>query len=130
LKMTDEMVESLRKAGEPDPKLLAEERSSYELDRKSDPSMPQWEDFFAYGHDLQKIFKHTPVKSAYASVEPEAPTYVVKPAKEEIVEVVQTVEVEEELDFTAPVKKTAAKKPPAVIVEDDDDEEDDVDEWA
>ena len=69
-------------------------------------------------------------QQAKGQKEPTTSTYVVKPAKEEIVEVVQTIEVEEELDFTAPAKKTAAKKPPAVIVEDDDDEEDDVDEWA
>jgi hypothetical protein len=130
LKMTDEMVESLRKAGEPDPDHLAAERKSYEADRKSDTSMPPWEDFFAYGYDLQKIFKHTPVKSAQVAVESETSTYVVKAPKEEVVEVVPVVEIEEELDFSAPAKKAAAKKPPVVIVEDDDDEEDDVDEWA
>ncbi len=131
LKLTDEMIESLRKAGEPNLDKLNAERKAYETDRKTDPSMPPWEDFFVYGYDLEKIFKHTPIKSAQASEEAETSTYVVKPAKEEaVVAEPVVVVVEDELDFSAPAKKAAAKKPPVVVVEDDDDDEDDVDEWA
>lgn len=65
-KLTDEMIELLRSAGEPAPETLAAERALYEKDRAEDPTLPAWEDFFAYGYNLNQIFKHTPIREASA----------------------------------------------------------------
>ena len=62
VKVTDEMVEALKAAGEPKPEVLSEERENYNSDRQEDPTMPAWEDFFTYGYDLKKIFKFQPIK--------------------------------------------------------------------
>jgi membrane protein involved in colicin uptake len=62
MKLTDEMIESLRAAGEPSPEDLAKEREEYNRAREDDDTMPEWQDFFAYGYDLMKIFKHTPIR--------------------------------------------------------------------
>ena len=59
----DDMIELLRKAGEPTPEDLIKERKSYEYDAKEDPYMPAWEDFFAYGYPLNKIFKFDAIRS-------------------------------------------------------------------
>ena len=61
--ITDDMIELLRKAGEPSAEDLAKERANYEKDRKNDPSLPEWEDFFAYGYNLAQIFKFTAPKN-------------------------------------------------------------------
>lgn len=61
-KLTDEMIEILRGAGEPKPEALAAERALYEKDLAADASMPEWEDFFAYGFPLNQIFKYTPIR--------------------------------------------------------------------
>ena len=127
IKITDEMLESLRKAGEPSVDDLKSERLNYEKEAKNDPSMPAWEDYFAYGYDLSKIFKHTPIRTAnsndYSRQEPETATFVVKPPK---VEPFDDDEVEEPVK---PVKKAAAPKP-APVVDEDDDAEDDIDSWS
>ena len=60
--VTEEMVDLLRKAGEPSADDLVKERLSYEADRKSDPLMPEWEDFYTYGYPLDKIFKFDPIR--------------------------------------------------------------------
>ncbi len=62
--ISDDMVELLRKAGEPSAEDLENERKNYEIDRKKDSSLPEWEDFFAYGYNLSQIFKFTPPKNA------------------------------------------------------------------
>lgn len=66
-KLTDEMIELLRAAGEPSAEQMAKERAIYEEDREDDPTLPEWEDVFAYGYDLMKIFKHTPIKEDVAT---------------------------------------------------------------
>jgi hypothetical protein len=74
-KLTDEMIELLRAAGEPSAEQMAKERAIYEEDREADPALPEWEDVFAYGYDLMKIFKHTPIKQdAAAAAAPEETT--------------------------------------------------------
>ena len=73
-KLSDEMIEILRSAGEPTAEDMAKERAIYAAEREDDPNMPEWEDFFAYGYDLAKIFKHTPIKEEQASAEPEKST--------------------------------------------------------
>lgn len=64
--LTDEMIELLRSAGEPTPEALAAERAFYEKDRAAEPTLPAWEDFFAYGYNLNQIFKYTPIREASA----------------------------------------------------------------
>jgi hypothetical protein len=121
--ITDEMIEMLRKVGEPSAEDLAEERQNYNKDRKSDPSMPEWEDFYLYGYPLHKIFKHTPIagteiETAKASakhveedIEPDVKGYHVSPPKSAPVE---------EVAEKKPVKKPTPPPPP---VEDEDDED-------
>jgi hypothetical protein len=120
--ITDEMIEMLRKVGEPTAEDLAEERNSYNRCRKSDLSMPEWEDFFLYGYPLHKIFKHTPisgtetetVKAATKHVEeemqPDVKGYHVSPPKSEPVE---------EVAEKKPVRKPTPPPPP--VEEDEDD---------
>jgi hypothetical protein len=125
--ITDEMIELLRKAGEPSTEDLMKERVNYNTDREDDPNMPEWEDFFAYGYPLTKIFKFTVPKNAEAEVVTasykvsppvEAPRVVSKPAP-----VVEEDDDDEEEFVPAPKPSRSAKKP-VVLEEDDDDEED------
>jgi hypothetical protein len=123
--ISDDMVELLRKAGEPSVEDLTRERSNYDSDRSDDPNMPEWEDFFAYGYPLTRIFKFTvpkgedaPVSSnSYTVSAPvEAPKPVAKPAP--------VVEDDDEEEFVpAPKPTRTAKK--TVDIEDDEDEDDD-----
>lgn len=130
LKVTDEMVEALRKAGEPKPEDLEAERKLYEADAKHDSSMPAWEDFFAYGYDLSKIFKHTPIRTPNyeEAAEPVSSGFTVKPPVSK-----PDVEEEDEDDdvYVAPQPKAAKKAPvkPEPVFEEDDDEED-IDSWS
>jgi hypothetical protein len=126
--ISDDMVELLRKAGEPSVEDLTRERSNYDSDRSDDPNMPEWEDFFAYGYPLTKIFKFTapkgedtPVSSnSYTVSAPvEAPKPVAKPTP------VAEDEDDEEEFVPAPKPTRSAKK--AVIIEEDEDEDDDDD---
>jgi hypothetical protein len=125
--ITDEMIELLRKAGEPSTEDLMKERVNYNTDREDDPNMPEWEDFFAYGYPLTKIFKFTVPKNAEAEVVTasykvsppvEAPRVVSKPAP-----VVEEDDDDEE-EFVPAPKPTRSAKKPVVLEEDDDDEED------
>jgi len=102
----DDMIELLRKAGEPTPEDLVKERKSYEYDSKEDPYMPEWEDFFTYGYPLNKIFKFDSIRS-----DEETETVSV-PAKPKYVE----AEIEPVVDFAL------TKKPRPVQEEDEDDE--------
>jgi len=127
--ITDEMIELLRKAGEPSTEDLMKERVNYNTDRDDDPNMPEWEDFFAYGYPLTKIFKFTVPKNAEAEVVTasykvsppvEAPRPVSKPAP--VVEEDEDGDDEEEF-VPAPKPTRTVKKP--VVLEEDDDEDDD-----
>ena len=120
--ISDDMVELLRKAGEPSADDLVNERKNYEQDKKSDPSLPDWEDFFAYGFNLSQIFKFTVPKNSTQTekvvatpktfkdedIAPDIPSgYTVSPPVEE-------------KPKAKPVAKAAAKPEPA-------DDEDDLD---
>ena len=75
-------------------------------------SMPPWEDYFAYGYPLDKIFKYQPPRTDDNEVAVVAP---VKPKY-------QDVDAEPDIE---PVKavKAAAKKPAKPVFEDDEDED-------
>lgn len=125
----DDMIEQLRKAGDPSTDKLVRERTRYEKDRKSDPLMPEWEDFFAYGHAIEQIYKFTPV----ASDESDTVSIPSKPVveEEEITPIMTNLkpfaaeedEDEDEGYVVKPPKKAVTKKP--VVIEDDEDEDDD-----
>ena len=125
----DDMIEQLRKAGDPSTEKLVRERTRYEKDRKSDPLMPEWEDFFAYGHAIEQIYKFTPV----ASDESDTVSIPSKPVveEEEITPIMTNLkpfaaeedEDEDEGYVVKPPKKAVTKKP--VVIEDDEDEDDD-----
>lgn len=125
--ITDEMVELLRKAGEPSIDELEKERLMYEADRKSDPFMPKWEDFFAYGYPLNKIFKFTPPRGEDVEVvQASSSSYSVKPTVTK--PVVQADEDdEEEMIAPAPAPK---KKVATPVFEEDDVESDDDDDLS
>ena len=82
--VTEEMVDLLRKAGEPSVDDLVKERLTYEADRKSDPLMPEWEDFYTYGYPLDKIFKFDPIRGEESTEVISVPTKPV--TKEEVIE--------------------------------------------
>lgn len=125
--ITDEMIEDLRKCGEPSAEDLAVERNGYIKDAKNDKSMPEWEDFFAYGYPLHVIFKHTPVKSNDFET--------VTVAKKQVAVVEEDIEPDlpsvkssnndDDEDDTPVVSKSSKKPAPKpVVVEEDEDEED------
>lgn len=145
----EDMVELLRKAGEPSAEDLEQERKSYNTARKSDRYMPEWNDFFAYGYPLHRIFKHTPVKGdALPSLAPQSnDSFVVKPPKkvaapvvddeEDVLYVAKTpakaagpiiVDDEDEV-FPTPKPKVAKAAPKPVVVEDEDDDDEDSIGW-
>jgi hypothetical protein len=130
VKVTDEMVEALKAAGEPTPEVIAKERELYNTDRGQDPTMPAWEDFFTYGYDLKKIFKFQPIKvdAATAELKDEFETYTVKPPKTEAKPVLAS---EEDDDDEPVVPKPTAKPKKAVVAEesDEDSDEDLDDSW-
>lgn len=66
-KVTDEEIELLKSIGTPKDDEIANERARYELDRKSDPQLPEWEDWYLFGHNISNIFKPTPIKTEASS---------------------------------------------------------------
>ena len=129
--ITDDMVELLRKAGEPEAKDLADERTGYNKASKNDPYMPEWEDFYTYGYPLHKIFKPSALKVEAEAVHAEpkkqfddeeiAPAieaaYVVKKPK------IAPPAEEEDDDEPVVVKPTKKAAPAPVAAEEDDEEE-------
>jgi hypothetical protein len=113
--LTDSMIELLRKTGEPSPDDLAQIRANYEEDAK-DYLMPEWEDYFAYGYPLDKIFKYQAPRTEDNEVAVVAP---VKPMYED-------VDAEPDIEPVKPVK-AAAKKPSKPVFEDDEDNDDEDD---
>jgi hypothetical protein len=109
------MVDLLRKAGEPSADDLVKERLSYEADRKSDPLMPEWEDFYTYGYPLDKIFKFDPIRGEESTEVISVPT---KPVViEEVIEPVTSFNLTSDTDedegyVVKPPVKTAAKPTP------------------
>lgn len=61
--ITEEEIELLRSVGQPKDDELAAERARYEADRKDDPQLPEWQDWYLYGYNLSAIFKPTPIKT-------------------------------------------------------------------
>ena len=129
MKVTDEMVEALKAAGEPKPEVLEEERNNYNADRQEDPTMPAWEDFFTYGYDLKKIFKFQPIKVdvATAELKDELETYSIKPPKAEAKPVLASEDDDDDDEPVAPAPKPKAKK--AVVAEEEESDEDLDDSW-
>lgn len=126
--ITDEMVEQLRKCGEPSAEDLAMERMEYNKASKSDTSMPVWEDFFSYGYPLHKIFKHTPVKSNNVESVVVSKKSVHEFADEEIeadLPSISKTKAQPDFDDEDSVNKKVAKKSaPKVWVEENEDDED------
>jgi len=123
----DDMLDLLIKAGEPTAEELETERRDYNKARKSDLSMPGWEDMFMYGYPLHKIFKHTPVKVEVAQAAPSKVEYVDEDVELDINPVVikppksAPVPASFDDDDDVPVvRKKAAPKP--VVMDDDDDD--------
>ena len=149
----DDMIELLRKAGEPTTEDLIKERKTYEYDAQEDPYMPAWEDFYSYGYPLNKIFKFdairseddtatvsVPAKQSFkdTDIEPNGDFKLSKTSKIQeddeddepvIVKKAPRAKVEEEDDdegFTVkPPVKAAPKRVPVSLSEDDDDDEED-----
>ncbi len=126
--ITDEMIELLRKAGEPSTEDLVAERVNYNNDREDDPNMPEWEDFFTYGFPLTKIFKFTVPKNADAEVV--TASYKVSPPVEERKPYVKPAPVVEDEDddeeeFVPAPKPARPAKKPVILEEDDEDGDDD-----
>ena len=124
--ITDEMIELVRKAGEPSVEDLVAERVNYNNDREDDQKMPEWEDFFTYGYPLTKIFKFTVPKNADTEVV--SASYKVSPPVEERKPYVKPAPVVDEDDdeeefVPAPKPTRSAKK--TVVLEEDDEEGDD-----
>ena len=124
--ITDEMIELVRKAGEPSLEDLVAERVNYNNDREDDQKMPEWEDFFTYGYPLTKIFKFTVPKNADTEVV--TASYKVSPPVEERKPYVKPAPVVDEDDdeeefVPAPKPTRSAKK--TVVLEEDDEEGDD-----
>lgn len=59
--LTEEMINQLRAVYEPKPEELEKMRAEYEAEREEDPNMPEWEDWWVYSYDIDKIFRHTPI---------------------------------------------------------------------
>ena len=134
--ITDEMIEMLRKCGEPSADDLDNEREEYMKLAAKDSSMPEWEDFFAYGFQLHNIFKFTPVRSDVKTA-----TASAKVVEEEItpdledVPVVKAktspkvVQVDEDDVIDEPVVKPVKKSSPKPVVVDESDDDDDSLGW-
>jgi hypothetical protein len=58
--LTEEYINMLRAVREPSVDELNTYRAEYNEARESDPEMPEWRDYFEYGHDIRRIFKYTP----------------------------------------------------------------------
>ena len=134
--VSDEMIEMLRKCGEPSAEDLADQRAEYIKDAKNDPYMPEWEDFFTYGYPLDKMFKHTPIKTNSVEtvtvakktvvvqeeeIEPDLPPVVVPKSKPVVVAEDDEEDGEEEVVVAKPSK--SAKKPVQKVVDEEEDDE-------
>lgn len=125
--ITDEMIELVRKAGEPSVEDLVAERVNYNNDREDDQKMPEWEDFFTYGYPLTKIFKFTVPKNADTEVV--TASYKVSPPVEERKPYVKPAPVvdedDDEEEFVPAPKPNRSAKKTVVLDEDDEDGDDD-----
>jgi hypothetical protein len=101
IEITDEMIEKLRALGEPTPEKIAEMRKGYNEFRKRYPSVAEWQDYFAYGFDLEETFKPQQIKSENAET---THTVTAKRSYDNI------EESEDDFEIPAPKKPTPAPK--------------------
>lgn len=109
LTLTEEMIEQLRAVREPSAEDMAKFRKEYKKDLSEDPDLPEWHDWYEYGHDIATIFKFTPPKDAASDEED-----------------LNFEEKEDEKKSSKPTAKTASSKPaaskPTAKAKTDDDE--------
>jgi hypothetical protein len=101
IEVSDEMIEKLRALGEPTPEKLAEKRQNYNAFRKQYPSIAEWQDYFAFGFDLEETFKPQQIKSENAET---TQTVTAKRSYDNI------EESEDDFEIPAPKKPTPAPK--------------------
>jgi hypothetical protein len=65
--VTDEEIAMLKALGCPTDEEIANERATYEKDRKEDTQLPEWDDWYLYGYNIANIFKPTPIKTGDGS---------------------------------------------------------------
>lgn len=58
--LEEEHINILRSVRVPSVDELNNLRSQYNEDREEDSDLPEWRDYFEYGHDIARIFKFTP----------------------------------------------------------------------
>ncbi len=58
--LTEEHINLLRVVREPSADDLNAFRKEWNADREHDKEMPEWRDYFEFGHDMRRIFKFTP----------------------------------------------------------------------
>lgn len=58
--ITDEEIEALKSIHCPSDEEIAEYKAEYTARRAEDPRLPKFQEWFAYGHNIQNIFKYTP----------------------------------------------------------------------
>ena len=66
--LTEDMINMMKAIYCPSADELAVLRETHEELREEHPEMPEWRDYFAYGHSIEKIYKFTPVKTESTSV--------------------------------------------------------------
>jgi hypothetical protein len=121
--ITEEEIELLRSVGTPKPEDLEAELKAFELSKKSDPQLPEWNDWYLYGYNVSNIFKHTPVKTEAANTAAPATTAEATSSDELV------IDDEEPAPVATPAKAKTTKKAAAPEPEianpfqDDDSEE-------
>ena len=132
IEITDEMIEKLRALGEPTPEKLAEIRKGYNEFRKHNPSVAEWQDYFAYGFDLEDTFKPQQIKTENAGT---TQTVTAKRNYDNI------EESDDDFDIPAPKKATSTAKvntsakpepleTPGFDASDTNDDDDDSIDWG
>lgn len=131
--ITEDMIDMLRKCGEPSASDIEKERDEYTKLAEKDSSMPKWEDFFTYGFQLPNIFKFTPVRTEVntATANSKRVEEDITPDLDDVPVVKKPVSVKSEVnddeEDDMPVVKPAKKSAPKVVTIDESDDEDDGD---
>jgi hypothetical protein len=60
MELTEDHINLLRAVRVPTADELNAFRTDFNDAREEDPEMPEWRDYYEYGHDIRRIFKHTP----------------------------------------------------------------------
>lgn len=109
--LTDEMIDLLIKAGKPNAEEMEQIKVQYEKDRKRHKNMPPFEDYFAYGFPLDRIFRYNPPVDL---VELEDPLNT------------KLQYEDEDAQPDIPVVAAKPKKVTAPVFEDDDEDDDEI----